>query len=188
MAHVFDFDQTIYQGDSTVDFYFYCLRKHPKLLCCLPKQGAAAIKYLLRKVDKTQFKECFYQFLQKVDAPALLSGFWESHFQNIKPWYIHHQQDSDIIISASPEFLLRPACKRLGVNRLIAFRVNSRTGVYTGENCHGEEKVRRLRETYGSVEISEFYSDSQSDLPLARLAESAYLVKGNKISKWKINA
>ena len=27
--NVFDFDKTIYDGDCTVDFYMYCLKKYP---------------------------------------------------------------------------------------------------------------------------------------------------------------
>ena len=58
------------------------------------------------------------------------------------------------------------------------------TGETEGENCHGEEKVRRLREAYPEVEIREFYSDSLSDTPLAKLADKAYLVKGQELLPW----
>ena len=30
--NVYDFDGTVYAGDSTVDFYFFCLRKQPGIL------------------------------------------------------------------------------------------------------------------------------------------------------------
>ena len=43
--NVYDFDKTIYDGDSTIDFYFYCLKKHPKIILCLPIQLYAAVKY-----------------------------------------------------------------------------------------------------------------------------------------------
>jgi phosphoserine phosphatase len=51
-------------------------------------------------------------------------------------------------------------------------------------NCHGEEKVRRYREAFGDAPIDEFYSDSYSDTPLAKLAAKAYLVKGDKRLPW----
>ena len=30
--YVFDFDKTIYNGDSSVDFYKFCLKKNKKLI------------------------------------------------------------------------------------------------------------------------------------------------------------
>ena len=45
------------------------------------------------------------------------------------------------------------------------------SGWTLGENNHGEEKVTRFYKEYPNVEIAEFYSDSLSDTPLARLAE-----------------
>lgn len=33
---VYDFDNTIYSGESTVDYYFFLLKKNPKLFCLLP--------------------------------------------------------------------------------------------------------------------------------------------------------
>ena len=33
---VYDFDGTIYDGDSTVDFTRFCLRRHPAVLAGLP--------------------------------------------------------------------------------------------------------------------------------------------------------
>ena len=34
---VYDFDGTIYDGDSTVDFVFFCLRRHPGVIAGLPQ-------------------------------------------------------------------------------------------------------------------------------------------------------
>ncbi len=36
--NVYDFDGTIYSGDSTIDFYLFCLRKQPEILCMGGKQ------------------------------------------------------------------------------------------------------------------------------------------------------
>ena len=64
--------------------------------------------------------------------------------------------------------------------------MDKHTGETEGENCHGEEKVRRLHEAFPEVEIAEFYSDSQSDAPLARIADKAFLVKGQDLLPWII--
>ena len=70
------------------------------------------------------------------------------------------------------------------MTRLLASPVDVHTGLYSGENCHGKEKVRRLRETYGNVQIDEFYSDSHVDDPLAEIAKTAFRVKGERVLPW----
>ena len=57
--NVYDFDETIYHGDSTRDFYFFCLKNYPKIAKYLPMQGYFAIKFALKIMPKTQFKEKF---------------------------------------------------------------------------------------------------------------------------------
>ena len=43
--NVYDFDGTIYDGDSTIDFFFYSLKKKPSLICYLPKQATGFLLY-----------------------------------------------------------------------------------------------------------------------------------------------
>lgn len=183
--NVYDFDKTIYPTDSTTQFYFYCIRKRPIILKKLPRQFAGFFKYFIKKIDKTQMKENFYCFLQDIkDIDVLCKSFWERNEKNINKWYLEKQKKDDVIISASPEFLLEPICKRLKIKYLYASRVDKKTGKYTGINCHGEEKVRRYKEAFDSFPIDEFYSDSYSDTPLALLAKKSFLVKGDKLSDW----
>lgn len=183
--NVYDFDNTIYKGDSTADFYIFSLLRHPSIIKYLPSLVCAFLKYYLFKIGtKTQFKEKMFSFLKSVDIDKDLNDFWENHFKNIKPWYIKSQKNDDVIISASPHFLLEPACKKIGIKHLIASRVDEKSGKYTGLNCHGEEKVRRFDEVFKNAVIDNFYSDSKSDTPLAKIAKCAYLVKGEKITSW----
>jgi HAD superfamily phosphoserine phosphatase-like hydrolase len=187
MKHnVYDFDKTIYKNDSTVDFYRFCLKKHPAVLLELPILMVAAVLYLFRTESKTSFKETFYRFLRHLrSVEKLVSEFWEINQGNIADFYRKRHRDDDIVISASPEFLLQPICEKLGVKNLIASRVDDKTGRYQGENCWGEEKLFRLRKEMPDVEVYEFYSDSLSDAPLAGIAERAYLVKKNRLILWK---
>lgn len=183
--NIYDFDKTIYDGDSTADFYFYSLKRHPSVLTYLPKLIGGFIKYyILKKGNKTDFKEKMYSFLLCCHAEEEVNDFWDKHVHKIKEWYFAQQRPDDIIISASPEFLLAPLCKRLNINYLIASKVDSKTGKYTGINCHGEEKVRRLKDEYNISNCDAFYSDSHSDTPLAKIAKKSYMVKGNYITKW----
>lgn len=185
--NVYDFDQTIYHGDSTVDFYFYCLRHRPLMVYSWPGTIVSFALYQAKILNKTQFKRQMYQFLRAVgNTDKLVENFWRSHLKNIKSWYIEKtQREDDVIISASPEFLLKPVCEQLGIKYLMASRVDPHTGRYTGINCWGEEKVRRFYEKFGKVPIETFYSDSLSDTPLARLADTAWIVRGDELIPWE---
>ena len=178
---IYDFDGTIYRGDSTVDFFRFCVRREPRvladLLCAAPYYGGMA----LGVVEKTRAKERFYRFLTRIpDVDAMLTAFWDEHIGCVYPWYLAQRSDDDVIVSASPAFLLRPACARLHVN-LLASRVDAYTGATDGLNCHGEEKVRRLFLEYSTCRIDRFYSDTRSDAPLARMARKAYLVRRGRV-------
>ena len=188
--NVYDFDKTIYAGDSTVDFYLFCLRRQPGILKSLPQQIKGMVLYKQKKIDKTAMKEQFYSFLKRVDqVEKVLIEFWNLHEKKMKNWYIEQQTEADVIISASPAFLLEEICRRKKIRYLIASAVDMHTGVCLGENCRGEEKVKRFQERFGENAVVDcFYSDSESDLPLALLAEQAYLVKGDKINEWKVRS
>lgn len=64
--NVYDFDGTIYDGDSTRDFYFYCLGRFPRILTALPMQAFEFIKYAFKKQNKTNFKQAFYKFFRYI--------------------------------------------------------------------------------------------------------------------------
>ncbi len=182
--NVFDFDKTIYHGDSTCDFVIFCMKRHPKALLYIPYIGYASLRYYLFHIGtKTQFKEKMYRFLKVCDTQKDVGVFWSRKLSGIKTFYKSIRRDDDLIISASPEFLLKPLEELLHI-RVIASRVSPVDGKTTGENCYHEEKVRRFRELYPDDRIEEFYSDSYSDEPLALLAEKAFIVDGETLIPW----
>lgn len=183
--NVYDFDKTIYDGDSTQDFIIYAFLRDFSLLRYIPKQAYAFVTWKLGMKTKTQFKEIlFSMFLGIDDIDRWVDDFWAKNKIKLKFFYFKQKREDDLIISASPEFLLAPICTRLGVT-LIGSLVDKKTGQYTGENCFGEEKVRRFEEAgYAKTDIEAFYSDSYSDSPLGKLAKKAYLVKGETCYPW----
>ena len=181
--NLFDFDKTIYDGDSTIDFYLYCLRRQPNLIVALPRQILAFVRYAFRSIGKDQWKEEFFSFLAGTkDTDLLVLRFWESHENKIKSFYLKMDHSRDVVISASPEFLLAPICAKLGVKALIATKVDQKTGRLIGKNCRGTEKVTRLEEQFPDCRVLCAYSDSLTDLPILNLAEQAYLVRGKKLT------
>ncbi|MEK3764650.1 haloacid dehalogenase-like hydrolase [Solibacillus sp. FSL K6-4121] len=184
--NVYDFDDTIYSGDSTLNFYKFCLRKYPSLVFYIPIQVFSFILYKCRIISKLKFKQKFYGFLKYIKHPENeVTEFWMFNKKKIKQWYLNQKKEDDVIISASPEFLLSPICNILGIKYLIASNVDIRNGECLSENCYGIEKVHRFNAFFGEVTINEFYSDSLADTPLANLARKSYLVKNDVIVPWR---
>lgn len=183
--NVYDFDGTIYSGDSTVDFFLFALKCKPSLICYVPRQVWGFLLYGLKRISKTKLKEYFFSFLSGIDAEKLAEDFWDQNQNKIFAWYLNQQKQDDIVISASPRFLLQPICSRLGICHLIASEVDPKTGTFAGENCRGQEKVQRLASEYNVIHIDSFYSDSRSDLPLARIADKAFFVDKGTVREWE---
>lgn len=182
--NVYDFDGTIYNGDSSVDFFIFCMKRRPIVLAAIPHFAYSSLLYAVGKRTKEALKESFFGFLRFLpDTKREVFQFWELNNRKINHWYLKLRSNGDVIITASPDFLVRPCAEKLG-SALIASDVNPATGKFNGLNCYGEEKVRRLRELCSNVNVGNFYSDSVSDVPLARLANSAYFVSRGNIKKW----
>ncbi len=183
--NTYDFDKTIFYPDSSYTFYIYCLKNFPgAVLPTAPKSLAKAVAYKRGELSAKLLKEQLFSFLPKIpDIDAAVLRFWEENKRRIAPWYLAQKAEDDLIISASPEFLLAPICKELGVG-LIGTRMDKHTGKISGENCHDKEKVRRFREAYPEASTENFYSDSLTDSPMADLADKAYLVNKNDVRPW----
>ena len=182
--NVYDFDGTIYRGDSTLHFYGYCLKCQPTLARYLPVQVMGLLRYKAGRGGKDAAKSAFFAFVRGVrDLPARVQAFWQTHEAKMAPWYLAQRQAQDVVISASPAWLLQPLCDRMGV-ALIATEVDMGTGRLLGPNCHGVQKAVRFAARYPGAQVDAFYSDTISDAPMAGLAAQAYLVSGGTPAPW----
>ena len=179
--NVYDFDKTIYPGDSATHFWAWCVSRHPAGLSSLGRVIPPGLRALKGELSRGDLKSAMYSFLPLLEDPlSEAAAFWDSHIRRIYPWYLERRRDDDLVISASPDFLIGEACRRLGI-RWMATDMDPATGRLQGPNCRDEEKVRRYREVFGDETVEEFYSDSLSDSPMMALAESAYLVKNGRV-------
>ncbi len=181
--NVYDFDKTIYNGDSSLDFYLFCLKRRKRLVFLLPRQILGIIFYKLGIYSKEQMKSDFFYFVKYLDVKEMVKEFWSKNDFKITKWYLKQKEESDLIISASPEFLLAPICEKLNV-KLIASLVNATDGKFIGFNCYGKEKLNRLEKQYPNIKIDKFYSDSKSDKYIADISSRAFLVKKQKVGNW----
>jgi len=185
MPNVYDWDETVVYPNSGVEFVNFCMRRHRRLRRYLPHIAGQVLAHAVKSRSGKPFKAEFYTFMRDLpDWEEEVRLFWRLKADEmLRPWYLAQKRPDDIIVSDSAEFLLRPLCEQLGV-RLLATPVNPVTGLLEGPNCFGPEKLRRLREAFGPVEIEEFYSDSLRDAPLAGAARRAFLVTKDERAMW----
>lgn len=183
--NVYDFDKTIINEDSTKLFLLYCFRKMPRLFFKEPIDKLTAFAaYAARKEPVDRFKENMFGFLAFVpDLNGLLNDFWDRNMWRVEPYYRRISRPDDLIISASPDFIVRPAAERLGAE-LIATDMSPFSGKIRGVNCKGGDKVRRFLREYPDAHVEAFYSDSLSDTPMAKLAEEAWLIVNHEPVPW----
>ena len=180
--NIYDFDNTIYNGDTNKDILLYSFKKHPlKVIKALNKTKKLERDYKRGLITFERVKEAMLSFLFEIDdLNGYIEKFVSSHMKNIKPWYLSRKNDYDIVISASYELWIVPFCRKLGIKYVLATKTD-KDGHIIGKNCKGEEKVRRLANTIPNAQIVTSYSDSESDLPILNLAKTAYVVEGNKL-------
>ena len=153
----------------------------------MPEFALNAVLFGIKLRPKQEFKERMFRtfFAGIADIYDELERFWDANMDGVKKWYGKVQREDDLVITASPVDIVRPCCERLGITRVMGSPVDMRTGRYRGANCHGDEKVRRFRAEYPGEKVEDFYSDSHSDDPLARIARRAVMVKGEELLPWK---
>lgn len=187
IADLYDFDKTVFRGESGSEFWFFCLKKHPSIIRYLPKQFAGFFgHYVFHNISKKKSKELFYSYLRSIDAEKEAELFWQKNSKKINNWFDPKSHDvATIICSASPFFQIRPICEKLGVNLLIATEMDPKTGKISGENCKGEEKVHRIKLAAPEFKIRDSYTDNLvSDKPLLDMAtRDKYHVKKGVASK-----
>ena len=188
--NVYDFDGTIYNGDSSIDLFLYALSKQKKILLLLPKIFIYYIFFLLHVVSKEKFKTVFFSFLKYFDNPdKLIDDFWLKNRSKINPALelILKKDKSATIVSASPAFLIEPIGKILGAKKVLASNVDTKTGEWLDNNCWGANKLEYLEKEYHDCTINNSYSDSYADRFIARKSKNAYMVQKQKISIYNEN-
>lgn len=186
---VYDFDGTIYNGDSSIDFFLHSLRKKKRLIKYLPKTILYFILNKLGKIQTKKFKEVFFSFLKDInDIDEAVENFWQAYKFKINDFFLENINYSKkvYVISASPEFLLKPYLSKVRNVKLIATKME-KNGEIKGENCKGKEKLKLLYEAEKEFVIDNMYTDSISDLPLVKVSNKAYFVHKGKVEKWDIN-
>ncbi len=176
---VFDVDKTLLRGDSLL----LAARKSNSYLGLI-LHGIIFIPYLiawkLRLINTKRFKEKFIKRFQ------ICKKYNSEISNNNQDWLINdleklirkealdrlnmHKEKGHIVVlcSASPDMILEPLANTLNVDLICTNLLkidNKWTAKIEGNNCKGVEKLKRLKDKYGSIEHQklEVYGDSKGD-------------------------
>ena len=178
--NIYDFDNTIFKGDSSYKFIIYSLFRHPFIVII------SLFKGLIAKIKNKEFKIIkseIFSFVKYIkDFDNYMDKYINKNMKNIKEFYSKNKKEDDVVISASFDFIIERFCQKLNIKYVISSKYDVSNGHIIGENCKGEEKVKALYLYFNKPVINEAYSDSYSDLPMLKLAKRAYLVKNDKIT------
>lgn len=197
---IFDVDYTLTRKETLWEFFKFMMKKNPSLVFKLPKSAGSAFLYAIGIFSAKKAKENFIAFIDGVhekNMEELVKEFYEKRFANI--FYkdainaikkLKEDGYKIVLISASAEFYLNELYNIKEVDKIIGTRFIVENGLHTsqidGENCKGEEKVRRLMQYLKEENIevdfenSYMFSDSLSDSPLFLLVGNPYLINSNK--------
>ena len=184
--NVYDFDGTIYPADCSIDFCYWNMKRHPKLFFTFfPKAIKNLVLRKMGKMTEARMQREFFGYLTLVDDfDEQIERYWDKNESRIASWYLAQKRPDDLIISASPNCIIEPIARRLGV-RFMATDFDREYGVFLNKMKYAKEKARYIIDQ-GFPMIENFYSDSLADTPLALLAERAHLVtnKASTVVDW----
>lgn len=201
---LFDFDGTLLPGDSIILFMSYAWRKKLCSALDLLRFAVAGLLFSLRMISPERAKEMGLKFLsgrERAEYSAAAEDFCRTMIlprlypQGVEAIRRHRDaRHAVLLVSASPMFYLEPLKHLLGFTEVIATRfATDKNGRFAdeivGQNCRGEQKVKRVTEylnetgTKLDYETSYAYGDSPHDLPLLSLCEHKYVVNPNKMMR-----
>ncbi|MNK09717.1 hypothetical protein D3C87_276900 [compost metagenome] len=181
----FDFDGTLTIRDSftaflrwragAADWAVGLVKMAPALTAYIGDRDrgrikAASVREFLRDVERTALEAEAERYADQVwgrfmrpDALACWKAWGEKGAHRV-------------IVTASPETTVAPFARRLGAEGLLGTRLvfdadDRVTGAFAGQNCRGEEKVRRLRAAYGDdMTLAAAYGDTSGDTEMIAIA------------------
>lgn len=185
----FDFDGTLTKEDSmfsivrfihgNVGFYWGMIQLSPFLIAFkLGLMGRKQIKELYLKhffggMTAEEFDSHCHTFSESIIPKILLK-------EGLAKIQWHRKENFELVlVSASAQNWLINWCNKQQI-QCIATKLEIKDGKITGklegENCHGKEKVRRIKEIYDLSTYSEIYAygDTSGDKPMLALSNNAF--------------
>jgi len=184
--NIYDFDGTIYDGDSGIDFIKYSLKRKPfSVLKSIIKTCFKYLKYKRGKIEFEEVKESIFSFVPNIkNLNQYLDKFVKKNKNKIKKFYLNQKRKDDFVITASLDFYVKPLCHSVGIKRIVATKYDVKSGKIIGKNCKGQEKARIISRMFENKKFAKVYTDSKNDFPLFEYATKSYIVKKNEVIEY----
>ena len=185
----FDFDGTLTYTDSFVAFLAYASGRL-KMGTAFLKDPGLLTGYLKTKDRGALKSRLLYKLLGAISQNELeilirsyvaTTGMSLFRPDALEAWGAHDLPDRQrVIVTASPQLLVAPFGALIGADRVIGTRLGfSADGRLLpdldGINCRGEEKMRRLRETFGAdLDLEAAYGDTTGDAEMIAAARHGH--------------
>ena len=187
----FDFDGTLTTGDSLLPFLARGLGWSallPALLKCAPWLAGYALRLVPNHVAKQRLLLATLEGRSLLEMDEWTTRWLDKDFTpSLRPdamsrldWHLE-QGHCCVMVSASPDIYLQRVARQLGFEGLLCTEMAVQGGRLTGlmhtPNCHGEQKVLRLKawlaerfgpDTDGLTIYA--YGDTAGDFPMLRMA------------------
>lgn len=192
----FDFDGTLTRRDTFMPFLARGLgwpRFALALLTCSPWLAGYALRLVRNDVAKQQLMLATLKGKSMADMEDWTTQWLARDFpgqlrEDAMARLAWHQQQGHccVMVSASPDIYLARVAGQLGFDGLLctemAVEGSRLTGLMRTPNCHGEQKVVRLKawlaERFGAGVVDRLtlyaYGDTSGDKPMLRMADHAW--------------
>ena len=176
---VFDFDGTLSAYDANYEFAKYCFRHSVRPWLFLPIT-LFALAFRKFQPNAKWWRQLGRRFITAKMVKRLAPGFIAEHKLNRFGWAAERVAaeraagNTVILISASPNYLLRPLVRDMDFDDVICSEMYSNKQWKYHFLCYNKNKVVALNKWAAKNKIVpnivRAYSDSKSDLPIMNLA------------------
>jgi len=185
---IYDFDKTIVPYDSAFKFFYYCLKKYPWIIVLAPFQLLWGFLAKFKFISIYTFKKYCFNFCSMINTEKAVKGFWDSHEKDVYPFFKKENRLSNnkvVLISASPEFLIKEIASRIDVDYCLATHHSPKNGILLDKTvCRKEEKINRFNELGLDAEVENVFSDSiKNDQYIFSLGQNNYLATKGVLKK-----
>jgi phosphatidylglycerophosphatase C len=186
---LFDFDGTITTKDTLAEFMIFYhgkLRYAAGLALLLPFIAA----YIFKLMPNWKSKQYFLSHFLKDESATVFEKRCMQFSENYLPYLIrpgaleainqYKKNGATVaVVSASAENWVKPWCDQNGIRCLatkLEVQQNKLTGKILGKNCHGPEKVCRIKEKFNLDQYDEViaYGDTSGDKEMLALAHKSH--------------
>lgn len=178
---IYDFDKTAIPYDSALHYWFWSMLHRPWTLILLPFQLFWGMLMIVKLLPVPVFKKIAFNFVSLINTEKSVKKYWDKHEKDIYDFFRPENRNPDrkcVIISASPDFLIKEIAARMKVDYCIASPHSEKNGHLTGMLCRRENKVTMFRQLLPDAEVEDVYSDSlEHDKYILALGKRRFLAK-----------